>query len=100
MAETERVTRETGIHWHRDTKGRAVSVPRSHELELNDRSLALLREVGAEIKPISIDDVVALEPALAHVRDKFVGAMHAASDEMGDARRFTEGLAEVCRSAA
>ena len=21
MAETERVTRETGIHWHRNTKG-------------------------------------------------------------------------------
>jgi D-amino-acid dehydrogenase len=41
--------------------------------------------------------VVALEPALAHARAKFVGAMHATSDEMGDARRFTEGLAEVCK---
>lgn len=97
MAETERVTRETGIHWHRDTKGVLYLFRDRHELEMNDRSLELLREVGAAIKPISTDEAVALEPALAHVRAKFVGAMHAASDEMGDARRFTEGLAEVCK---
>jgi len=97
MAETERVTRETGIHWQRGTKGVLYLFRDRHELELNDRSLALLREVGAAIKPISWDEVVALEPGLAHVRSKFVGAMHGTSDEVGDARRFTEGLAEVCR---
>jgi D-amino-acid dehydrogenase len=97
MAETERVTRETGIHWHRDTGGVLYLFRDRHELEMNDRSLELLREAGAAIKPISVDDVVALEPALAHARSKFVGAMLASSDEMGDARRFTEGLAEVCR---
>ena len=97
MTETQRVTCETGIHWHRDTKGVLYLFRDRHELDHNDRSLALLREVGAAIKPVAMDAVIALEPALAHVRSKFVGALHATSDEMGDGRRFTEGLAEVCK---
>src|SRR5688500_12879036 len=97
MAETERVTRETGIHWHRDTKGVLYLFRDRHELETNDRSLALLREVGAAIKPISTDEVLALEPGLDHVRAKFVGALPGTSDEVGDARRFTAGLDEGCR---
>ena len=97
MAETDRVTRETGIDWQRGTTGVLYLFRDRHELEMNDQSLALLREVGAAIKPISWDEVVALEPGLAHVRSKFVGALHGTSDEVGDARRFTEGLAEVCK---
>jgi D-amino-acid dehydrogenase len=97
MGETERVTRETGIHWHRATQGVLYLFRDRHELELSDRSLALLREAGASIKPVSWDEVVALEPGLAHIRSKFVGALHGTSDEVGDGRRFTEGLAEVCR---
>src|SRR5262245_60270648 len=97
LAEPQRATREPGVPRHRDTKGVLYLFRDRHELEQNDRSLALLRGVGAEINPVGMDEVVALEPALAHVRTKFVGAMHATSDEMGDGRRFTEGLAEVCK---
>jgi D-amino-acid dehydrogenase len=97
MAETDRVTRETGIHWQRGTHGVLYLFRDRHELEQNDQDLALLREVGAAIKPISWDEVVAFEPGLAHARSKFVGALHGTSDEVGDARRFTEALAETCR---
>ena len=79
MAETERVTRETGIDWQRGTQGVLYLFRDRHELELNDRSLALLREAGAAIEPISWDQVVALEPGLAHARSKFVGALHGTS---------------------
>jgi D-amino-acid dehydrogenase len=98
MAETDRVTRETGIDWQRGKQGVLYLFRDRHELELKDKSLALLREVGASISPISVDEVVALEPGLAHARSKFVGALHGASDEIGDARRFTEGLAEICKT--
>lgn len=98
MAELERVTAETGIGWHRGTAGVLYLFRDRHELELADRDLALLREAGAAIAPISWDEVVALEPGLAHARDKFAGALHGTSDEVGDARRFTEALAEACKA--
>ena len=63
-----------------------------------DQTLALLRQVGASVEPISRDEVVAIEPALAHTGSKFVGALHGRSDEVGDGRRFTEALAETCKS--
>ncbi|MEZ5833587.1 MAG: D-amino acid dehydrogenase [Dongiaceae bacterium] len=98
MAETERVTRETGIAWQRGSDGILYLFRDRRELEHNDRSLALLREAGADIAPISWDEVVAIEPALEHVRSKFVGALLGRSDEVGDGRRFTEALAEVCKT--
>jgi glycine/D-amino acid oxidase-like deaminating enzyme len=98
MAELERVTAETGIGWQRGTQGVLYLFRDRHELELADKDLALLREAGAAIAPISWDEVVALEPGLEHARSKFVGALHGTSDEVGDARRFTEALAESCRA--
>jgi len=98
MAELERVTAETGIAWHRGTQGVLYLFRDRRELALADRDLALLREAGAAIAPISWDEVVALEPGLAHARPKFAGALHGTSDEVGDARRFTEALAETCKA--
>jgi D-amino-acid dehydrogenase len=98
MAELERVAQETGVGWHRGSEGVLYLFRDRHELELADQQLALLRGAGAEIAPVSWDQVVALEPGLAHVRDRFAGALHATSDEVGDARRFTEALAEVCKA--
>jgi D-amino-acid dehydrogenase len=98
MTETDRVTRETGISWQRGAKGVLYLFRDRRELELTDKSLALLREAGAEIAPIAWDEVVALEPGLAHARSRFVGALYGTSDEVGDARRFTEALADVCKA--
>jgi D-amino-acid dehydrogenase len=98
MAELDRVTRETGIAWNRGIEGVLYLFRDRHELELADRALALLRGAGADIAPISWDEVVAIEPGLEHARPNFVGALHGRSDEVGDARRFTEALAEICRA--
>lgn len=98
MTELDRVTRETGIAWQRGAHGVLYLFRDRHEMELADASAALLREGGAAIGPISWDEIVALEPGLAHARSKFAGALHGTSDEIGDARRFTEALAEICRT--
>lgn len=98
MTETDRVTAETGITWHRGRKGVLYLFRDRHELAEADRKAALLRDIGAEIGPIGWDAVVAIEPALAHGRTKFAGALHGKTDETGDARQFTLQLAEKCRS--
>lgn len=98
MSETDRVTREAGLSWHRNRQGVLYLFRDRHELKEADHSAAMLREVGAEIGPIDWDAVVAIEPALAHGRTKFAGALHGRTDETGDARRFTLELAQACRA--
>ncbi|MGH6891931.1 MAG: D-amino acid dehydrogenase [Dongiaceae bacterium] len=98
MEELSRVTRDTGISWHRGTQGVLYLFRDRHELDLADKSAALLREAGADLNALSRDEIIALEPGLAHTGSKFVGALHGKSDEIGDARRFTEALAEACRA--
>ncbi len=54
---------------------------------------ALLREFGAWREVKTAAECVALEPALAACHDRIAGGLYAASDESGDACRFTQELA-------
>ena len=54
--------------------------------------IAQLSSWGIDVRLMSADQCLALEPALAGAPDLF-GAIHAPDDESGDAHRFTEALA-------
>ncbi|MDZ4255579.1 MAG: D-amino acid dehydrogenase [Sulfuritalea sp.] len=54
---------------------------------------ALMREFGCERVPQTAAQCLTIEPALAGSRVPVVGGTYTASDESGDARRFTEALA-------
>lgn len=56
-------------------------------------AVPLLHELGIERQVKTPDEAVAIEPALAHARGKLVGATYMASDESGDAHKFTRSLA-------
>lgn len=60
---------------------------------------AVLAGLGLEVRALSPAEAVAVEPALAPVRDRMVGAIHCPADESGDARAFTQALAEHARAA-
>ncbi|OHC64924.1 MAG: amino acid dehydrogenase [Rhodocyclales bacterium RIFCSPLOWO2_02_FULL_63_24] len=55
---------------------------------------ALMREFGCERVPKTAAECLAIEPALAASRVRIVGGTYTASDESGDARRFTQALAQ------
>lgn len=60
-----------------------------------DSSLAsanTMRELGCPRDPMTADDAVKLEPALAHIRNRIVGADFTATDESGDIYKFTTAL--------
>ena len=61
-------------------------------------SAALMRTLGCNRRSISTEEAVALEPALAPIRDRMVGADYCADDESGDAHAYTVQLAERCAS--
>ncbi|MCX7155524.1 MAG: D-amino acid dehydrogenase [Rhodocyclales bacterium] len=55
---------------------------------------ALMREFGCDRVPKTAAECLAIEPALAGSRVPVVGGTHTAGDESGDARRFTEAVAQ------
>ncbi|MGZ9076146.1 MAG: FAD-dependent oxidoreductase, partial [Burkholderiaceae bacterium] len=67
------------------------------DFELARTSAALMRSLGCDRRSISSGEAVKLEPALAGVRDRIVGADYCAEDESGDAHAYTVQLAERCR---
>ena len=66
------------------------------DFELARTSAALMRSLGCDRRSISPDEAVALEPALAPVRRRIVGADYCAEDESGDAHAYTVQLAQRC----
>jgi D-amino-acid dehydrogenase len=57
------------------------------------RAAELVRQYGIAREVKTRDECVALEPALGLRRDWIVGGTYTASDETGDARKFTQALA-------
>lgn len=53
-----------------------------------------LRDLGIERRTLSVDEVIALEPSLASVKDQIVGGDYSSDDESGDAYGFTQALAK------
>jgi D-amino-acid dehydrogenase len=66
------------------------------EFEASLAPAALMRELGCNRRSISAREAVAIEPALAAVESRIVGADYCAEDESGDAHRFSQALAARC----
>ena len=67
----------------------------AREFEHGVQAAALMREFGCDRDVKTVDECVAIEPALAACRAKLAGGIFTASDESGDAQRFTQELARI-----
>jgi D-amino-acid dehydrogenase len=65
------------------------------EFEHGKRQVEFQAKFGGDEKIITRDEVLALEPALAHSSQTIVGGIHAHHDESGDAHAFCTQLAEI-----
>lgn len=63
------------------------------------RQAALMRDVGCERLPKSLAECLVIEPALANATLSIVGGIYTPADESGDARQFTETLAQHAAAA-
>lgn len=57
---------------------------------------ALMREYGCDRVTKSAEECLQIEPALRHSKLKLIGGTFTAEDESGDARKFTQALADKC----
>lgn len=65
--------------------------------EAMEGPLALARRLqsfGLKFEALNRDATVAVEPQLANIKDRIAGALRFPNDRVGDARKFTEALAE------
>jgi D-amino-acid dehydrogenase len=88
------VRAETGIEYDHLTRGILHFYTDPKEFEHSLAAAKLMREFGCPRESISADEVVKIEPALAHLRKRIVGGDYTATDESGDVYKFTTGLAQ------
>jgi D-amino-acid dehydrogenase len=90
--------RELALEYDQLSRGILHFYTSAAEYEASLAPAALMRELGCDRRPIGADEAVRIEPALAPLRDRIVGADYCAEDESGDAARFTELLAQAARA--
>lgn len=86
---------ETGLHYDELTKGILHFYTSAREFEAALGPAELMREYGCDRKVISTAQAIAIEPALASIKDKIAGATYTEADESGDAHQFTQRLAAL-----
>lgn len=95
----QQVRAETGIQYDHLTKGILHFYTNEKEFELSQPAAQLMRELGCPRNTLNADEVLQLEPSLAHVRSKIVGGDYTETDESGDVYKFTSGLAKKAQEA-
>lgn len=91
--------RETGIEYGRGARGSLRLIRDRAALERAVEWGERLREHGLTLRRVTADEIVALEPALAPIGPRLAGGIHYPFDELGNAYKFTVGLAEQARRA-
>ncbi len=90
----QQVVAETGVQYH-GLKGGLLYLYRSTKsFDRGAANTKILTEEGLELRPIDAEEAARIDPALAPVKHKFAGAIYCPSDESGDCRVFTQGLAK------
>lgn len=84
---------ETGIEYDSLARGILHFYTDPKEFDKAGHTAAAMRALGCPRVPVSADEVVRIEPALAGVRARLVGGDFTASDESGDVHQFTSKLA-------
>lgn len=85
----------TGIHYDERSLGTLQLFRTQKQLDASAGDMALLAEHGIPHSLLDRDQITQREPALARVRDKFVGGLHLPCDETGDCHQFTRALADL-----
>jgi D-amino-acid dehydrogenase len=95
----QELRRETGIEYDQLDRGILQFYTDAKDFEGARRGSEVLREYGIERVVKTVDEAIAIEPALENARDQLVGATYAPGDESGDATKFTQNLAGLCEKA-
>ena len=89
---------ETGIQYDHLERGILELHTGVREFEHAARAAEAMRQYGCDRVVKNVDQCLAIEPALRQCRHRVAGGIYTASDESGDAHRFTIALARLAAS--
>jgi D-amino-acid dehydrogenase len=84
---------EIGIRYDERSRGTLQLFRKSAQLDGTADDIEVLRQYGVPYEVLDRAGCIGAEPALAAVKDKFVGGLRLPEDETGDCHMFTEALA-------
>ncbi|EHR69434.1 glycine/D-amino acid oxidase, deaminating [Burkholderiales bacterium JOSHI_001] len=87
----------TGIRYERLERGILHFFSSQADLDAGAAGAELMRRHGVDRRVLTREQVLAVEPSLATFGDRIFGGTFTPSDESGDARVFTQQLAQACR---
>jgi D-amino-acid dehydrogenase len=87
---------ETGIEYDGREQGTLQLFRTAKQMKASKADQEVLAEYDSPYEVLGRDACIAVEPALAEVRGKFVGGLRLTADRTGDCRLFTMALAEKC----
>ena len=90
------VVRSTDIDYHRLERGIAHYYTDQRSFDSAGDAAELMRKYGVARRVVSTAELLKIEPAFASFAHRIVGGTYTASDESGDARVFTQALAQRC----
>jgi D-amino-acid dehydrogenase len=88
---------ETGIRYDERSRGTLQLFRTQAQLDGTAEDIAVLRQYGVPYELLDRDGCIGAEPALAAVKEKFVGGLRLPQDETGDCHMFTQALSEIAR---
>lgn len=94
----DELTKQVSLDFDHRTKGTIELFRDQEKMDSIGPDLDSLQECGVEHEVINRAECIQHEPALANVREKFVGGLRFPQDGTGDCNKFTKGLAEHCRN--
>jgi D-amino-acid dehydrogenase len=86
---------ETGIRYDERAQGTLQLFRTQKQLDGIGKDVEILKQFGVPFQVLDREGYLQYEPALALVKDKFVGALRLPGDETGDCFKFTQSLARM-----
>jgi len=90
------IVSSTGMEYHRLEKGIAYFYTDQKSFDDAAWSVEQLRRFGVERRVVSRDELLNIEPAFRAYGSHITGGTYTSTDESGDARLFTQQLAQRC----
>ena len=88
---------DTGIQYDERSQGTLQLFRTQQQLDGTGKDIEILQQYGVAYELLDRAGYIGVEPALAHVQEKFVGALRLPGDETGDCFKFTQRLAELAQ---
>ncbi len=88
---------DTGIAYDERSMGTLQLFRTQQQLDATGKDIEILKQYGVAYELLDRAGYLGPEPALAHVQEKFVGALRLPGDETGDCFKFTQSLAQMAQ---